>query len=90
MGIVRSCARCSAGVSGSRLYCAPCADIRRIEAKHRQNEKRAMKASTIPDGVRYVGTKRGMLVVRKPIKRAADKAARAQEKPNAKGRHETA
>jgi hypothetical protein len=29
-------------------------------------------------------------VVRKPIKRAADKAARAQEKPNAKGRHETA
>ena len=44
MGRIRACARCkTAGVSGNRLYCAPCADIQRIEAKHLQNAKRATK-----------------------------------------------
>lgn len=61
---VRPCARCGAGVSG-RIYCAPCADIRRIEAKERQNRKRVKPRVVQPGEVRYVGTKRGMLPVRR-------------------------
>jgi predicted amidophosphoribosyltransferase len=64
--IIRACARCGAGVSGSRRYCAPCADERRIEAKQKQNRKRQ---HLVPDAdaVRYVGTKRGMLKVRRAM-----------------------
>ncbi|MGY3119090.1 putative amidophosphoribosyltransferase [Bradyrhizobium sp. S3.14.4] len=57
---LRACARCGAGVSSTRRYCAPCADERRIEAKQKQNRKRKHLVQDAP-AVRYVGTKRGML-----------------------------
>lgn len=59
---IKPCARCGAGISGSKRYCAPCIDIRRIEGKNEQNVKRAKQRAA--EGVRYVGTKRGMLKVR--------------------------
>ena len=59
---IRPCVRCGVGVSGIRRYCAPCADIARIEAKAKQNHKRP-KATPLPAGaVRYVGTKNGMML----------------------------
>jgi hypothetical protein len=63
---MRECARCGAGVDRHRTYCAPCADVRRIEAKQKQNAKRAKARDNERDAVRYVGTKRGMLKVRLP------------------------
>jgi len=62
---IRPCARCGAGVSGTKQYCAPCADTARIEAKARQNQKRPA-APPLPEGaIRYVGTRNGMMVVRR-------------------------
>ena len=61
---IRACARCGAGISVHRMYCAPCADDRRLEAKHKQNLKRKKARSLQAGEIRYVGTRRGMLKVR--------------------------
>lgn len=64
---IRPCVRCGAGVSGAKRYCLPCADVVRIERKARQNAKRTKTPPVA--GVRYVGTKVGMMKVRGPTSR---------------------
>jgi hypothetical protein len=59
---IHHCLRCGAGISGAKKYCSPCADVRKVEVKKKYNAKRPRPPEV--EGIRYVGTRRGMLPVR--------------------------